>query len=111
MTAATWQDPVNGYRKYADTSSFADNLLWVEAFKQIDGYRISTYFHKTRAGKITALPTWDYNLAAGNSNYLAGENPAGWYYAHLGGGDIGGDIAGDTRGDRRFGRVGRGSPQ
>jgi hypothetical protein len=88
MNAATWQDPVNGYRKYADTGSFADNLLWVEAFKQIDGYRISTYFHKTRAGKITALPTWDYNLAAGNSNYLAGENPAGWYYAHLGGGDI-----------------------
>jgi len=88
MNNATWQDPINGYRKYADTASFADNLLWTEAFKNIDGYRISTYFFKTRAGKIQARPAWDYNLAGGNGNYLAGENPAGWYYAHIGGGDL-----------------------
>lgn len=85
MNATTWRDPVNGYRKYADTASFADNLLWVEAFKQIDGYRISTYFNKTRTGKITAFPAWDYNLAGGNANYYAGENPTGWYHKHISG--------------------------
>ena len=88
LYAGTWQDPANGWRKFADPASFADNLLWVEAFKQIDGYRISTYFHKTRAGKIEARPAWDYNLAGGNANYLGGENPSGWYYAHLSGGNL-----------------------
>jgi len=84
----TWLDPVNGYRKYADVGSFADNLLWTEAFKNIDGYRISTYFYKTRAGKIQARPAWDYNLAGGNGNYLGGDHVTGWYYAHIGGGDL-----------------------
>jgi hypothetical protein len=88
LYAANWQDPALGWRRFADPASFADNLLWVEAFKQIDGYRISTYFHKTRAGKITARPAWDYNLAGGNANYLGGENPAGWYYTHLSGGNL-----------------------
>lgn len=87
LSAANWRDPVNGYRRYADTGSFADNLLWVEAFKQIDGYRISTYFYKTRHGKITSLPIWDYNLSSGNANYLGGENTSGWYYTKIGGGD------------------------
>ena len=88
LYAANWQDPVNGWRRLADPASFADNLLWVEAFKQIDGYRISTYFHKTRNGKITARPAWDYNLSGGNANYLGGENISGWYYAHLSGGNL-----------------------
>ena len=55
----------------------------MECFKEIDGYRISSYFVKPRYDKIRALPVWDYNLGLGNANYLGGENPTGWYYPQV----------------------------
>ncbi len=73
-------DPVLGYRAYIDEQSFMDNQWWVETYKQIDGYRLSTYFHKDRGQKIKASPLWDYNLSGGNADYLAGWNYRGWYY-------------------------------
>lgn len=80
LTAANWTDPLVGYRQYIDTPSFCDNHLWVEAFKQIDGFRLSAYYSKDRAGKVTALPVWDYNLSLGNGYYQTGDQPQGWYY-------------------------------
>jgi len=80
-------DPVNNFYKYADVDSFIYNAWWVEIFKQIDGYRLSTYFHKDRGGKLRAFPLWDYNLSTGNANYPAadtGANPAGWYFDDAG---------------------------
>jgi hypothetical protein len=73
-------DPVNGYAKYINVQSFIDNWIDVELSKNIDGYRISTYFYKDRNGKITMGPVWDYNLAMGNANYNAGDTPIGWYH-------------------------------
>lgn len=80
LHSGNFDDPVNGYAAYLDIPSFIDAHLTVETFKNIDGYRISTYFSKPRNGKIFALPVWDYNLGLGNANYLQGENPQGWYY-------------------------------
>lgn len=68
-----------GYRAFIDERSFQDNELWVEMFKQIDGYRLSTYFNKDRGGKIKSAPLWDYNLSCGNADYLAGWDYRGWY--------------------------------
>ncbi len=85
LNGANFADPVNGYAKYIDVDSFIDNHIWVEFTKQIDGYRLSTYWTKPRGGKVRALPIWDYNLSLGNANYLSGFNPIGWYYAE---GDI-----------------------
>jgi hypothetical protein len=76
-------DPNEGYAKYIDVESWIDNHLFVELFKEIDGYRISGYFVKDRGGKIRATPVWDYNLALGNANYLSGQNPRGWYYPQI----------------------------
>jgi len=75
-----YKDPDSGYAAYLDVPSFIDAHLFVEAFKNIDGYRISTYFSKPRDGKVQALPIWDYNLALGNSYFLTGDDPEGWYY-------------------------------
>ncbi len=72
-------DPVTGWRAYLDERSWQDNEWWVEIYKQIDGYRLSTYFHKDRGQKIKAAPLWDYNLSGGNGDYLAGWNYRGWY--------------------------------
>ena len=44
---------------YIDLLSFVDNFLLVELSKNIDGYRLSTYYHKDRGGKIAAGPVWD----------------------------------------------------
>ncbi|MFN0129272.1 MAG: CotH kinase family protein [Verrucomicrobiales bacterium] len=85
LNGPNFTDPVNGYAKYIDVDSFIDNHIWVEFTKQIDGYRLSTYWTKDRGGKVRALPIWDYNLSLGNADYLNGFNPIGWYYAE---GDI-----------------------
>lgn len=80
---ADFADPGGGYRDFLDPASFIDAHLFTEVFKDIDGYRISSFFSKTRQGKIKALPVWDFNLALGNANYLQGENPTGWYYPQV----------------------------
>ena len=68
------------YADYVDVTSFAENFILVEFAKNIDGYRLSTYFHKDRGKKIKAGPVWDYNLSLGNADYNDGWDPEGWYY-------------------------------
>ena len=92
LYGASFADPVNGYAKYLDTQSWIDGHLWVEIFKQADGYRLSTYMYKDRNGKLKYAPLWDYNLSSGNASPAGGynngqENPSGWYYSVLGLGD------------------------
>jgi hypothetical protein len=84
LSGPNFADPVNGYAKYIDVESFIDHHIIVELTKNIDGYRISTYYHKDRNGKIKMGPVWDYNLSLGNANYNTGENPTGWYHSTLG---------------------------
>ena len=80
-------DPETGYRSYIDVDSFIDLHWMVEVFREIDGFRISSYFCKDRGRKIRALPVWDYNLSLGNANYDGGQMPTGWYHqSHHGGG-------------------------
>jgi hypothetical protein len=58
-------------------------VLINELSKNVDGYRLSTYFYKNNDAinsKIFAGPLWDYNLAFGNANYCNGQYYAGWAY-------------------------------
>ncbi|MDI6450379.1 CotH kinase family protein [Anaerobaca lacustris] len=73
-------DPHAGYAAFIDPESFVDLHLITELCKEIDGYRLSTFMHKDRGGKLTMGPLWDFNLSLGNANYLDGWNPQGWYY-------------------------------
>ena len=53
-----------------------DYVLVSEVTKNVDAYRISTYFHRPAAGApIHAGPLWDYNLAFGNADYGAATDP------------------------------------
>jgi hypothetical protein len=72
------------YSAWIDVVSFADNFLMVELAKNIDGFRLSTYFYKDRNEKIVAAPVWDYNLSFGNADYNDGWIASGWYYTHIG---------------------------
>jgi hypothetical protein len=90
LDSPEFTDPVNGYAKYIDIDSWINLWINVELTKNIDGYRLSAYFHKDRdridpvtlevvPGKIIAGPIWDSNLSLGNANYLRGGHPTGWY--------------------------------
>ena len=74
-----------GYNNYIDVDSFVDNLWLVEAARNIDGYRLSTFLYKPRNGKLRLGPAWDYNLSFGNADYLNGWLTDGWYYPESGG--------------------------
>jgi len=80
LRGPNFRDPNVGYRKYIDVDSFINIHILVELTKNIDGFRLSTYMHKDRGGKITMGPAWDYNLSLGNADYLNGWIPTGWYY-------------------------------
>lgn len=78
-----YRDKTNGYRKYFDTKSFIQLFLLNEVSKNVDGYRISTYFNKdkdSKGGKIKAGPPWDYDITYGNGNYCDADSPYGFSY-------------------------------
>lgn len=72
------------YTNYLDPDSFIDNQWMVEFPKNIDGYRLSNFFHKDRGGRLKMDPIWDWNLSFGNADYLDGESTANWYYPAVG---------------------------
>jgi spore coat protein CotH len=80
-----FRDPDNGYRKYIDVPSFIDNFIVNELSRDIDAYRISSYFYKDRdskGGKIINGPLWDYDMAWYNSNMGGGDQVEGWQYQY-----------------------------
>jgi len=84
MVNYNFKDPVNGYRAFIDVESFADYLLLHEFNKDVDAFRLSTFFYKAsdeKGGRLHAGPPWDYNITLGNINY-GDENweTDGWLY-------------------------------
>ena len=73
----------NGYAAFIDVDSFIDQHLFVEATKNIDGFRFSTFFQKDRGGKLKMEPIWDWNLAFGNSHGKQGYLAEHWYWPQL----------------------------
>ena len=83
LAANDWLDPVTGYRQYVDLQSFVDFFIINELSRNVDGYRISTYFYKDKesnGGKLHMGPVWDFNLGFGNADYCRGSDPEGWAY-------------------------------
>jgi hypothetical protein len=71
------------WRNFAEEASFIDYMIVNEVSRNIDGYRLSSYFYKDRqskGGKIIAGPVWDYDLAFRNANYCKGSDTIGWAY-------------------------------
>jgi hypothetical protein len=81
LSGSNFSDPILGYEPFIDVGSFIDFMLVNELTKNVDGYRISTFYHKqhiSEGGKIVAGPLWDFNLAFGNANYCDGGLTSGW---------------------------------
>lgn len=74
-------DPDSGYKKIADLNSIVDYYIITEMNRNVDGYRLSTFFYKdadNKGGKLTMGPLWDYDLAFGNANYGDAYMTDGW---------------------------------
>jgi hypothetical protein len=78
-----FRNPTNGYAAYIDPDSFIDHHLFVEATKNIDGFRFSTFFTKDRSKKIRMEPIWDWNLSFGNAKGKQGYRYDRWYWPQL----------------------------
>lgn len=79
LASSTFADPVNGYAKYLNTSTFVDFFLINELMKNHDAdFQGSVYLYKDRNGKMSIGPLWDFDIAAGNINYDGAEKTAGW---------------------------------
>ncbi|MDH5400531.1 MAG: CotH kinase family protein, partial [Cyclobacteriaceae bacterium] len=85
--SAVWNgdlnDPNSGYPAMVDEQSFMDFFLVNEITKNVDGYRLSTYYYKEKdsnGGKLHAGPVWDFNLGFGNADYCEGDRTNGWAY-------------------------------
>ncbi len=81
MYGKDYADSLKGYSKYIDTISFIKYILMSEISKNIDEYRISTFYNKhkdSKGGKIYAGPIWDYGLTYGLPDYNEGFNYTGW---------------------------------
>ena len=83
LKSTTYADSAQGYARYIDVDSWVDYLILSEVGRNVDAYRLSTYFYKDRdskGGKLTMGPIWDYNLAYGNADYCGGEKSQGWAF-------------------------------
>jgi hypothetical protein len=81
--AKDFKDELKGYHQYVDLSSFAKMFIINEVSRNIDGYRISSYFSKdkdSKGGKLTASPPWDYDISYGNADYCEGSRYDLWAY-------------------------------
>lgn len=78
-----YRDNDKGFRRFIDEDSFVDYFLLTELTRNVDGYRLSAFFHKDRdskGGKFRMGPAWDYNIAFGNGDYYDAWKPEGWQY-------------------------------
>ncbi len=83
LKGSDYLTPKARWRDMIDIDSFVDYFLITEFTKNVDGYRLSTYFYKdkdSKGGKLKMGPAWDYNLAFGNADYLDGYKTTGWQY-------------------------------
>ncbi|MBE7176644.1 MAG: CotH kinase family protein [Mucilaginibacter polytrichastri] len=69
LFATNFTDPVNGYRKYFDVDSYVNYYIVNEVMGNSDAFW-STYFFKTRDGKLQAGPVWDFDISVNNDSRL-----------------------------------------
>jgi hypothetical protein len=86
MELPTYADSSAGYPRYIDVMSFVDGILVCELAKNVDAYRLSSFYHKDRdskGGRLVMGPLWDFNHGFGNCDYYDGAVPSGFQLIYL----------------------------
>ena len=90
LRGVNYKDPNIGYRAYVNMQSFVDYYILNEICRNLDAYRLSTFFYKdkdSKGGKITMGPFWDYDISLGNADFFNAGSTIGWVVDGLGNGD------------------------
>jgi hypothetical protein len=77
LNSSSFQDPIEGYRKFIDVGTFIDFLIVNEFSMNYDSYGRSTYMFKhkeNKGGKLCIGPPWDYDRA------MADPANSGWVW-------------------------------
>jgi len=86
LYSSTFSDPVNGYEKYINQSSFIDYFILNELARNVDGNKKSSYWYKDRwdkGNKLHAGPVWDFDWAWKNiydCDEYSRTDGSGWSY-------------------------------
>lgn len=80
LASDNFTDPVDGYAPYIDVASFVDFIILNEVTNNVDAYRLSTFMHKDKNGKLTMGPIWDFNIGFGNADYCGGNETNVWAF-------------------------------
>jgi hypothetical protein len=67
LHASDWTNPVTGYARYLDVDAAIDHHLINVLALNVDAFRLSSYMHKPRGGKLVLGPQWDFDRALGAS--------------------------------------------
>ena len=65
------------YTDYIDRDSWVDHGLLNILAQNADCFRLSTYMHKKKGGKLVAGPIWDFDRTIGSTDTRSA-NPVGW---------------------------------
>ncbi len=83
MNSAQYNNSTTGYPSAIEVDTFVNFFLINELTKNVDGYRLSTFFKKDRNSinpKLSIASVWDFNIALGNADYCEGSSTSGWAY-------------------------------
>ncbi|MBN2775576.1 MAG: CotH kinase family protein [Prolixibacteraceae bacterium] len=70
----------SGYRRYIDINSFVDYQIINELSRNVDAYRLSTFYYKDKNERLNIGPVWDFNLGYGNANYYTAWSEQGFQF-------------------------------
>ncbi len=73
-----YENVVQDYEQYIDVGSWIDFHIVNEFTKNPDGFRLSTYMHLPREGRLTFGPVWDFDRTLGPDDDGRAANPVGW---------------------------------
>ncbi len=83
LASSVFDQSLDGYRDYIDVESFIDFFIINELTKNVDAYRISTYFYKDGeegGGRLHMGPLWDFNLGFGGIGHCQAASIESWAY-------------------------------
>jgi hypothetical protein len=79
-SAANFKNPSTGqhYSEFIDVDAWIDHNIINALTKNVDGLRISAYFHKERGGRLAAGPVWDFDRSLGTPYDPRATEPEEW---------------------------------
>ena len=78
LQSATWNNPTTGYAAYLDVPEAIDHHLLNVWPMNVDGMRLSGYWHKERGGKLIPGPIWDFDRTMYCATDTRTDNPSSW---------------------------------